>query len=60
MIYLKHTNHNDGNVNFFLKDFYSLLERGKEKEKERERDISVWLPLGALYWGPGLQPRHIP
>ena len=43
------------------KRFYLLfLEKGKGKEKERERDIGVWLPLHAPYWGPDLQPRHVP
>ena len=49
-----------GKGQFFLEDFiYLFLERGKRKEKERERNISVWLPLGAPYWGPGPQPRHV-
>ena len=45
----------------FFKDFiYLFLERGKGKEREKEGNISVRLPLGALSWGPGLQPRHVP
>ena len=35
-----------------------LEERGREGE--RERNIDVWLPLMHPYWGPGMQPRHVP
>ena len=47
---------------FFKKDFtYLFLDRGEGREKERERNINVWLPLmHTPYWGPGLQPRHVP
>ena len=45
----------------FLKDFiYLFLKRGEEKEKEMGRNINVWLPLMCPYWGPGVQPRHVP
>ena len=47
---------------FFFKKilFILFLDRGEGKEKERERNIDVWLPLMCPYWGPGLQPRHVP
>ena len=45
----------------FLDFIYLFLERGEGREKERERNIRVWLRLSYTpYWGPGLQPRHVP
>ena len=43
---------------FFLRSLFIFRERGREGE--RERNINVWLPLAHPYWGPGLQPRHVP
>ena len=34
---------------------YFSLERGERKEKGREASM-----CGCLYWGPGLQPSHVP
>ena len=46
-------------LNSFLKYFiYLFLER--VREGEREKNITVCLPLAGPYWGPGLQPRHVP
>ena len=45
---------------YFLKKIYLFLDRGEEREKDRERIVNVWLPLAHPYWGPGLQPRHVP
>ena len=46
---------------FFFKDFiYLFLERGEGKKKER-RETSVCGCLSSTpYWGPSLQPRHVP
>ena len=45
----------------FFKDFiYLFVERGEGTEKDRGRNISLWLHSHAPYWGPGLQPRHVP
>ena len=45
----------------FFRDFiYLFVERGEGREKERERNIICGCLLHAPYWGPGLQPRHVP
>ena len=45
----------------FFKDFYLFIFTEGKGGRKRERNINVWLPLkGAPYWGPGLQPRHVP
>ena len=45
---------------FIFKDFiYLFLERGEGREKERETSM-CGCHLCAPYWGPGLQPRHVP
>ena len=45
---------------FFFEDFiYLFLERGEGKEKGRETSMCGCLSR-APYWGPGLQPRHVP
>ena len=43
----------------FFKIFYLFLERGEGKKKKRETSMCDCLP-SAPYWGPGLQPRHVP
>ena len=44
----------------FFEDFiYLFVESGEEKEKGRETSVCGCL-LHALFWGPGLQPRHVP
>ena len=45
---------------FLFKDFILFLERGKREGGRRRENINVWLPLACPYWGPGLQPRHVP
>ena len=43
----------------FLRFLFIFRVRGKKGE--REKNIDVWLPLVCPpYWGPGLQPRHVP
>ena len=42
---------------FFV--LFIFKDRGEERERE-ERNINMWLPLHAPYWGPALQPRHVP
>ena len=37
-----------------------FLERGEGREKERERNIHVGCLSHTPFWGPGLQPRHVP
>ena len=45
---------------FSFKDFiYLFLERGEGKERGREVSVCGCLSR-APYWGPGLQPRHVP
>ena len=45
----------------FLKDFiYLFLEKGKEGEREGEKTSVCGCLSSALYWGPVLQPRHVP
>ena len=47
-----------GHLLFFLR-FYLFIFR--ERGKEGEREISMCGCLShAPYWGPGLQPRHVP
>ena len=46
--------------NNFLKRLYLFLEKWEGKEKERERNIDVACLPHAPYWGPSLQPRHVP
>ena len=44
----------------FLKDFiYLFLERGERRKRGRETSMCGFLSH-APYWGPGLQPRHVP
>ena len=44
----------------FFGRFYLFLERGKGGRK-RSRETSICGCLScAPYWGPGLQPRHVP
>ena len=47
---------------FFLKIVFTLLlDRGEDWEKEREKETSICSCFShAPYWGPGLQPRHVP
>ena len=48
------------NLKLFFKDFiYLFLERGWGREKGKETSVCGFL-LCAPYWGPGLQPRHVP
>ena len=43
-----------------LKDFIHLfLERGERREQKREKTSMCGCISCALYWGPGLQPRHV-
>ena len=44
----------------WLSTLFYYFKRGGRREKERDRNINVWLPLVHPYWGPGLQPRHVP
>ena len=45
---------------FFLRFFiYVFLERRELREKKRKISMSACLSC-APYWGPGLQPRHVP
>ena len=39
--------------------FFKILDRGEGKEKERETALCACLSH-VPYWGPGLQPRHVP
>ena len=43
----------------FLKDFIYLFYREEGSERGKETSMCVCL-LCSLYWGPGLQPRHVP
>ena len=46
-------------IAIFKKDFiYLFLEGGREEEKRGTSMCGClsWAP----YWGPGLQPRHVP
>ena len=46
---------------FFKRDFIHLfLERGREGEREEKKHQCVVGLSGAPYWGPVLQPRHVP
>ena len=47
------------NLSFFFNFSYLFLERGEVREKERETWMCGCLSC-APYWGPGLQPRHVP
>ena len=47
------------NFSFFRDFIYLFLDRGKGKEKGRETSMCGCLSR-APYWGPGLQPRHVP
>ena len=51
---------NDISFNFLRFFFfaYLFLDRGEGREKERERNIVCCCEHP--YWGPGLQPRHVP
>ena len=45
-------------ISIFKKDFIHLfLERGREVERETSMCGCL---SHAPYWGPGLQPRHVP
>ena len=44
---------------FIFLIFYLFLEGKEGKEKERESSVCGCLSH-APYWGPGLQPRHVP
>ena len=44
----------------FKKYFIYLFIFRQRGKGGREGNISVWLPLTLSYWGPGLQPRHVP
>ena len=45
---------------FFLR-FYLFIFRERGREGERRIETSMCGCLSrALYWGPGLQPRHVP
>ena len=49
----------------FWKMLFIFREREREGEREGEkhwcvRDTSIGCLLHATYWGPGLQPRHVP
>ena len=47
-------------VLLFLRIFiYLFIEKGEGREKERETSIGGCLSR-TPYWGPGLQPRHVP
>ena len=47
---------------YFLKDFYLFIirELGKEGEREEKKHQCVVASHAPPYWGPGLQPRHVP
>ena len=51
----------EGTLFLLKKDFiYLFLEKGEGKRKRgRETSTCGWL-LQAPYWGPGLQPAHVP
>ena len=44
---------------FFKKMFYLFLDRGEGREDERETSV-CGCRLHTPFWGPGLQPRHVP
>ena len=44
---------------FFYDFIYLFLERGERRKKERETSMCGCFS-SAPYWGPGLQPRHVP
>ena len=47
-------------LEFFKKDYLFIFKEGKGGRK-RGRETSMCGCLAhALYWGPGLQPRHVP
>ena len=44
---------------FFFFRYYLFTNRGKGRERGRETSMCGCLSC-APYWGPGLQPRHVP
>ena len=44
----------------FLKIFFVFREGGREGEKRGTKTLMCGCLLSAFYWGPGLQPRHVP
>ena len=52
-------------IDFFKLFIYLFLERAGGREKEREehqcvKETSISCLSTTPYWGPGLQPRHVP
>ena len=46
---------------FFLRFYLFNFREGKGKRRRRKREMSMCGCLScAPYWGPGLQPRHVP
>ena len=46
---------------FLFKDFiYFILREGKRGRKRGRETSMCGCLLHAPYWGPGLQPRHVP
>ena len=55
------SNFNIHTTPIFFKDFiYLFLHRGEGWEKQREKISMCGCLLHAPYWGPGLNPRHVP
>ena len=45
---------------FFFKILFIFRQRGMEGEREGEKHQCVVASHVPPYWGPGLQPRHVP
>ena len=45
---------------FFLRFYLFIFREAKEREREEEKTAMCGCLLRAPYWGPGLQPRHVP
>ena len=50
----------DFQVKIFKGFIYLVLESGEGKEKQERKTSVCGCLLHTLYWGPGLQPRHVP
>ena len=49
-----------GDILVFLKILFIFRERGREGEREGEKHRCVVASGTPLYWGPDLQPSHMP
>ena len=58
-LYAKNYN-NSIQKKFFLFSSFIFREKGMEGERGGEKHQCVVALLQAPYWGPGLQPRHVP